>query len=484
MIRLKLLFSTVALGVLGGCDREEPPAANPEPATPQAGPSSASAERSASESAPIVAAPVRTEDLPTPVELTDEDWPQYRGALRDGIARGATRLARSFPEAGPPVLWETAVGQGYSAPSVVAGRVYLNDYDEDNSVWMVRCLQLEDGEELWRYEVDKRIRPNHAITRSAPATDGGFVFSIDPKCELHCLDARDGSLIWKLFLPEAYDSQIPPWYNGQCPLLDEGRLVIATGGRALLVALDKATGEPIWETPNDDGYPVSHSSITPVTIDGVKQYAYTVLDGAVGVAADTGELLWRFPWKFNTAVATMPLPLGEGRFLLTSGYHAQTVICQVKRDGDDWIAEEAVVFQGPPLGWNSEVHTPIVYRDHIYGVGKSKRGLWTCIGMDGETEWDSLRKAAFGMGGYVLADGMFFVLEGKTGTLRVLDADADEYLELASATVLQGPDVWAPPVVSHGRLLIRDLGKLVCLHIAADASPRGAASGGEGLSEP
>ena len=73
------------------------------------------------------------------------------------------------------------------------------------------------------------------ITRSAPATDGGFVFAIDPKCELHCLDARNGELIWKKFLPAEYDSQIPAWYNGQCPLIDDNRVVIATGGRAVLL---------------------------------------------------------------------------------------------------------------------------------------------------------------------------------------------------------------------------------------------------------
>ena len=90
------------------------------------------------------------------------------------------------------MAWQTELGQGYAAPSVMAGRVYLNDYSEAEQEWMVRCLALDDGQELWRYKVKKRIRPNHAITRSAPATDGGFVFAIDPKCELHCLDARDG----------------------------------------------------------------------------------------------------------------------------------------------------------------------------------------------------------------------------------------------------------------------------------------------------
>ncbi|TWT76164.1 outer membrane biogenesis protein BamB [Posidoniimonas polymericola] len=420
---------------------------------------------------------VATADLPKPDTLSEDDWPQFRGAKRDGVVRSSVRLARSWPADGPPKLWEVAVGQGYSAPSVVGDRVFLNDYDEEQSEWMVRCLSLESGAEQWAYKVPKRIRPNHAITRSAPATDGGFVFSIDPKCELHCVDARNGKLIWKVRLPQAYDSPIPAWYSGQCPLIDDGKLIVAVGGRALLVALDKATGDTIWETPNPDAIPVSHSSVMPIEIDGQRQYAYLTLQGLVGVSAETGEQLWSFPWKFNTAVAPSPLPLGEGRLLLTSGYHAQSVVCQVTRVDGQWSAAEVAAFPPPPRGWNSEVHTPIYYQGHVYGVGKSKRGMWTCLDLDGSELWTSGREASFGMGGYVLADSMFIALDGKSGALRLIDAGAGEYRQLAEAEILSGPDVWAPPVVSAGKLLVRDLGRLVCLDVEAHGEPLAASPG-------
>jgi outer membrane protein assembly factor BamB len=208
----------------------------------------------------------------------------------------------------------------------------------------------------------------------------------------------------------------------------------------------------------------------PVEIEGVRQYTYTTLKGAVGVDAETGKPLWHFPWKLNTAVTTTPLPLGDGKLLLTAGYHTQTVIFQVKRDGEDWTTEEVLSLPPPTTGWNSEVQTPIVYRDRIYGVGKKQRGLWTCLDLSGNELWTSERQASFELGGYVLADGMFFVLEGKTGVLRILDANADHYEELGHFQLLEGPDVWAPPVVSHGRLLIRDLRKLICLDISSAGS--------------
>ena len=470
----------VSLFLVWGCQPSDPAPTEDTSSAAPGGTPSATASSVDSEPSPEVAASdpsaevtttVAPADLPTPVALTADDWPQFRGAMRDGIVRGATSLARSWPEEGPPVLWKASVGQGYSAPSIVGDRVYLNDYDESTNEWMVRCLALDTGEQHWMYRVSKRIRPNHSITRSAPATDGGFVFAIDPKCEIHCLDARNGALIWKKRIPEFYQGPIPAWYNGQCPLIDNDRLIVATGGQALLVALDKATGEPVWEAPNPDEQMMSHSSIIPVDIAGVRQYAYCTLGGLVGISAETGELLWTFPWKFNTAVAPSPLPIGDGRFLLTSGYHAQSVICQAQLEENAWSAQELTAFEPPPRGWNSEVHTPIFYRDRIYGVGKVRRGMWTCLDLAGNELWTSGREANFGMGGYVLADGLFFALDGKSGALRLIDAEADEYRQLAEATLLSGPDVWAPPVISGGKLLIRDLSTLLCLDVSADNAP-------------
>ena len=389
MLRFRFAGVVVWVVVLVGCSQKADEVSSN--ALPNASPTSSSKIEPPASEAKSEGTETKTrspEDLPQPVTLNSDDWPQYRGQERNGIST-AVGLQRSWPPEGPKVAWETAVGQGYASPSVVGGRVYLNDYDEDTNEWMVRCLDLDDGNEFWRYKIKKRIRPNHAITRSAPATDGGFVFSIDPKCELHCLDARDGGLIWKKFLPSEYGTQIPAWYNGQCPLIEEGRLVIATGGRALMTALKKETGEAIWETENPEGFLLSHSSIMPVEIDGVKQYTYNTLNGLVGVEAQSGKLLWHFPWKFNTSVASTPLPLGDAKFFLTAGYHAQTVVCQVTHDGGEWAAKEVISLPPPTSGWNSEVHTPILYRGHIYGIGKSKRGLWTCLDLEGNEVWDS-----------------------------------------------------------------------------------------------
>ncbi len=391
------------------------------------------------------------------------DWPQFRGPNRDGVSP-ETGLLRSWPADGPKVVWSTPVGQGYAAAAIVDGKVYFNDYDEKTSEYLIRCLSLADGKELWRFKEKRRIRPNHGITRTVPATDGKYVFSLDPKAVLHALDAATGKEIWRKNLVQDYGSKIPPWYNGQCPLLEKDRVVIApVGQKALVVALDKATGNELWTTPNPEGWILSHSSLMPATLGGVKQYMFSVLQGTVGVAAADGKQLWHFPFKFNLSVSPSPLAVDGERVYVTGAYDSGGAMFRVKKAGAGFTTEQ--VFVHAPEEWNSEVQTPILFKNHMFAVGKKKRGLFTCVDLNGKQVWDSAGKASFELGSFMLADGMFLILEGKTGMLRLLEANTTGYKELANAPVLNGHDVWGPLALSNGKLVIRDLEKMVCLDL-------------------
>jgi outer membrane protein assembly factor BamB len=392
-----------------------------------------------------------------------ESWTQFRGPRRDGVSR-ETGLLRSWPAEGPRVLWSLAVAQGYSGAAVEGGKVYFNDYDEGAGEWLVRAVALADGRELWRFREARRIRPNHGITRTVPAVDGERVFSFDPKAVLHALDAATGAELWRKNLVEEYKTTIPPWYNGQCPLIEEGRLLVAPAGDALVVALDKATGKELWRTPNPEGWPLSHASLMPAKLAGVDQYLFNTLAGTVGVAADDGRLLWHYPFKFNVSVAPSPLAVDGERVYLTAGYDAGGAMLKVSRNGDGAFAAEGLFVHTPDV-WNSEIHTPIVWQDHLYAVGKLKRGLFTCLDKDGKVVWTSAGQASFEMGSFLLADGMFFVLDGKTGMLRLIEAGTGGYEELARAQVLAGHDVWAPMALSGGKLVLRDLSRMVCLEV-------------------
>lgn len=399
----------------------------------------------------------------SPTRAAAADWPQFRGPNRDGIST-ETGLLRAWPAGGPKLAWSMPVGQGYAAAAIHGGKVYFNDYDESASEYLIRCLKLDDGKELWRFKEKRRIRPNHGITRTVPATDGRYVFSLDPKAVLYALDAATGKELWRKDLVAEYGSTIPPWYNGQCPLIEKDRVLIAPAGpKALVVALDKASGKELWRTPNPDGWLLSHSSLMPARLGGVDQYLFSVLQGTVGVAAGDGKRLWHFPFKFNLSVSPSPLVVDSERVYVTGAYDAGGAMFRVRKAGGGFTTEP--VFVHAPTQWNSEVQTPILFRNHMFAVGKKQRGLFTCLDLDGKELWTSAGKASFELGSFILADGMFLILEGKTGMLRQLEASTTQYKELASAQVLSGHDVWGPLALSDGRLVIRDLSRMVCLDL-------------------
>jgi outer membrane protein assembly factor BamB len=393
-----------------------------------------------------------------------DDWPQFRGPSRDNISR-ATGLPRKWSASGPKVLWSVPVAQGYAGAAIVGGRVFHNDYDEKKGEWCTNCRTLADGKLIWQFREAREIRPNHAITRTVPAVDSRFVYSFDPKAVLHCLDAKTGKQVWRKSLVTEYQSAIPPWYNGQCPLMESDRLIIATGGSAIMAALDKATGKEIWRTPNPGQVAMTHSSVMPAVLGGVKQYLYGTLKGPLGVAAADGKLLWEFPRKFNVAVAPSPVAVDAERVFMTGSYDAGSVMVRVRPSGAVFKAEG--IFDMKNNEWNSEVHTPIVYKGFLFAIGKKRRGLFTCMNFEGREVWTSAGKATFGLGSFMLADGMFLAMDGDSGKLRLIEASTTGYNELGSAQVLSGQEVWGPMALAEGKLVLRDLTKMVCVNLRA-----------------
>ena len=79
-----------------------------------------------------------------------DDWPQFRGPDRNAIS-AETGLLRQWPEGGPKVLWSVEACEGYASAAIHSGRVYFNDYDRKGRAWLVRCVTLEEGKEVWRF---------------------------------------------------------------------------------------------------------------------------------------------------------------------------------------------------------------------------------------------------------------------------------------------------------------------------------------------
>ena len=246
-------------------------------------------------------------------------WPWFRGPNRDANSSDATPLARSWPASGPRALWSVEAGEGYAGVAVLAGRVYLMDYARESHESVLRCLSLADGKEIWRYAYPLSVKRNHGITRTVPAVAEKSVVALDPKCNVLCVDAASGALRWGMNLVQDFGTTIPPWYAGQCPLLDGSTVVLAPGGpEALLMAVDLETGKTLWKTPNPRGWKMTHSSVMPMEFAGRRMYVYCGSGGVVGVSAQDGSILWdTSDWKISIATVASPIPLADGRIFFS-----------------------------------------------------------------------------------------------------------------------------------------------------------------------
>jgi outer membrane protein assembly factor BamB len=416
-------------------------------------------------SAPVAGAPQAGPGAPSAVAGT---WPWFRGPARDAISRDPVRLARSWPPEGPPVLWTVTLGEGYAGAAVDAGRVYVLDYDELAGADTLRCLSFDDGREIWHNSHPVAVMRNHGMSRTVPAILGDAVVTIGPRCHVACWDANTGACRWLIDLELTYGTVVPRWYTGQCPLIDQGRLILAPGGPdALLLAVDIATGEPLWQTPNPLRRTMTHASVVPLEHLGQRMYVYCASSAVVGVSADDGRELWQSTeWTEQFATSPSPVVLPDGRLFLSSGYGNKvgSLVLQLLPGPDGIVAQK--VLELTPRQFNSEQHTPVLYDGHLLGVRKHGGGPLVCLDLEGREIWTS-GKDRFGHGPYLVADDLLLAM-GNDGELVMAEANTTAYRPLARHRVFaDGHDAWAPMACVAGRLIVRDMTRMVCLDLAA-----------------
>jgi outer membrane protein assembly factor BamB len=301
------------------------------------------------------------------------------------------------------------------------------------------------------------------MSRTVCTVTDDYVVSLGPKCHVACLDPRTGREYWLIDLVARYGTTVPQWYAGQCPLVEGDRVILAPGGpEALLVALDAASGAELWRTPNPHRWTMTHSSIVPMMVGDLRTYVYCGSGGVVGVKAADGTRLWETDaWKIKIANVPTPVVVDGERLFLSGGYNAGAAMLRLRRDGDRVVPE--VLFRlAAESQFGSPQHTPILYAGHIYGVRPDEQ--LTCLDLDGKVLWTSGASHKFGLGPYLIANGLIYVMD-DTGLLTLAQATPEGFKLLAQAQVLSGHDAWGPMAMAGGRLMVRDLTRMVCLDI-------------------
>jgi outer membrane protein assembly factor BamB len=399
-------------------------------------------------------------------------WTQFRGAKFDNINKENIKLIDKWGDKGPRILWSVPLGEGHAAPVIFNGKVYLLDYNESKKTDALRCFSLETGKELWRRSYKVHVKRNHGMSRTIPAINDKYIVTIGPKCQVMCSNPQTGDLFWGIDLVKVYKTEVPFWYTGQCPFIDNNIAVIAPGGTSLLIGVDCATGKVVWQTPNPDKWKMSHSSVMPMVFGGKKMYVYAAVGGICGVSAegaDRGKILWKTNEFAPSVVAPSPVILGNGRILITAGYGAGSMLFQLVESGSG-ISVKVLQKYRPVDGLASEQQTPIVLNGYIFSIqpkdAGGSRNQFICCRVDDckKILWTSGKTDRFGLGPYIIADGKFFILNDD-GTLTIAKATTAGWAQLDKAKVIDGQDSWGPFAIADGYLLMRDSKQMVCIDI-------------------
>ena len=417
-----------------------------------------------------------------------DDWPQWLGPNRDSVWR-ENGIVKKFPDQGLPIRWRTEVRDGYSGPAVADGRVFVLDYvhttgkasdspivrSELEGTERVLCLNAEDGSLLWKHEYECPYRIAYpGGPRATPTVDGKRVYTLGAEGDLLCFHVADGKVIWSKQLRKEYQTKSPLWGFCGHPLVDGRKLICLVGGvGSVVVAFDKTSGKELWRSlsAEDPGY----CPPTLITVEGRRQLVIWHPEAINGLDPETGALYWSVPLKPDYGMS-ITAPRQYGSFLFASGH--VTVGALLKLDPEP-AAE--IVWRGTG---NTAVYCcnsiPYIEDGIIYGVCATGGQLRAVELTTGDRLWETFapttgRRRTSHATAFLVKHKDRCFLFNEQGDLILARLSREGYEEISRFHVLEPTStsggrnvVWSHPAFANQCVYARNDNELVCVSLAAD----------------
>ena len=410
------------------------------------------------------------------VVINAQDWPQFLGPNRNGTS-SQKGILRSWPSAGPEILWTVNVGPGYGGPIIKDGKVYLLDRD-DKTGDIMRCFDFNNGKELWKFSYDAPGSIQYPGSRSVPSIDGNRVYSCGPYGDLYCIDINTHKPIWnKNIMKDFGGTKIPVWAISQCPLIYGNMLIVSYSKDpyAGLVAYNKLTGDIIWKTEAFGNETYASPSIAKIAgedhivmvFSSTNTFMHRDISTSpgriIGFKPQTGEILWEYDNWQNMIQVAPAFDAGEGRIIVVGGYEHGVVMIKVDKQSNGKFSVRELFYHND---FGDHTKPPIMHNGYFYAqfTTNSRRDGLTCMNMDGEVMWKTTRSPLFDKGSMILVDGLILATDGRQ-TLYLIEPDPSGFKPLASAEILEMGQNWAPIALTDGKLLIRDQSQLKCIKV-------------------
>ena len=268
------------------------------------------------------------------------------------------------------------------------------------------------------------------------------------------LDAQTGGVLWKMNVVEKFGGRVPQWGISESPLVDGSNLIVTPGGPgAAIVALDKKTGNLAWKSQSDSA---AYSSPIAAEVGGIRQIIVFTAKGVLGLRANDGVLLWRYDRVANrTANIATPI-FQNGLVFVSSAYGTGCALLKLTPEGGTVKVSE--VYFSKEM--QNHYSTSVVVGGNAYGFSNA---ILTAMNLEtGRVAW---RDRSVGKGSVTYADGKLYLLS-EDGVVGLAEATSASYREKSRFEIPQGAfPTWTPPVISDGRLYLREQDNLYCYDI-------------------
>jgi outer membrane protein assembly factor BamB len=379
----------------------------------------------------------------------NQDWPQWRGAARDGAA------AFGAPAAWPENLtqrWKVTVGLGYATPLLVGDRLYLFSRQGGNEV--MTAIEPATGKTIWQTGYPTSFMMQSAAARhemgpkSTPVFSNGRLYSIGMTGIVTAFDAASGKQLW-----QKPGTNPVPMYTTHAfsPIVDRGLVIFHVGGhnQGALTAYDVNTGDVKWSWAGDGpGY----GSPVVADIGGTRQVITITQAKVVGVDAATGALLWERPFVSPNFTNSMT-PILYGQTVIVSGNGGPTVAFTPAKQGTQWTTTNVWENADVPMRMSNGV----IVGDMLFSLSNRNMGQYFSVdAKSGKTLWTSEARQA-GNAAIVKAGTIVFSLEDD-GELVVFRSGA--MFEPLKRYKVAESETWTQPTISGNRFFVKDVSTL------------------------
>ncbi len=365
-----------------------------------------------------------------------DDWPQWRGPDRSGVAPGDIALAEAWAPTGPALLWmsESVAKDSFGSPVVAGGRVYLYGTftapAKEGTADAFFCFDAADGKTQWKQSFP--IATNSAAASGTPCVANGRVYALGASGLLYCLNAQDGTKIWAVQTQGVPSKKWGETMSSSVLVLDNRVLAMA----GPLTAFKADTGELLWTQAQ-----VGPSESSPVLWkSGERELVLcNTAKACFCVDAKDGKVLWSIPGGLYST----PVVAGDRMVLFGNSDAVGLSAYRLALDKPEKLWTVPVKDRGA---------SPLIYGGYVYAVGGNK-----ALGVElatGKVAWEWTEGVKVEISSPIVAGDRLIALSGG-GRLCMFRASPDKAERLAAAKFESSPLLCSSPAYADGKLYLR-----------------------------